>query len=215
MPLGALLASLTLKRKKAASLVAVTRELLQSAPAIIEQSLRVLLGEDLGLMIDGIFLGDTAVSPAQPAGILNGLTPLSPTAGGGINALLTDIKALLNAISPAIRPVLIANSTQAASIGILAPSSRLPVISAPHLTAGTVIAFDSAAFVSSIGAIDFSVSSNAALHTDAVPSQIGVAGSPNVVAAPTAATTALRSILECDWMLRRIRAVAVVTGVTW
>lgn len=71
-------------------------------------------------MIDGILLGNAAASSAQPASLLNGLTPLTATADGGINALLGDIKALMAAIAPAIRPVLIASSVQAASICVLA-----------------------------------------------------------------------------------------------
>ena len=99
--------------------------------------------QDIGLTIDGILLGNTAVSASQPAGLLNGLAPLTPTAGGGTNALLTDVKALINTIAPAMRPVLIVNSTQAASkLAQAAP----PIVIAPYLTAGTAICVDSAAF---------------------------------------------------------------------
>lgn len=220
IPLGALLlGSLTLKPKKAGGLTAVTRELLAGTPINVEQSLRVLLEQDIGLLVDSILLGNAAVTTAQPAGLLNGVTPLTATAGGGVNALLGDVKKLFAAITPAIKPVLIANSVQAASIGILAQASP-PVIVAPYLAADTVIAVDAAAFASALGAIDFSVSEEAALHMADAPLQIGTPGSPPTVAAPTSsmwqqALTALRVLLDCDWTLRRTGAVATITGVTW
>ena len=62
-------------------------------------------------MVDGILLGNTAAWTTQPTGLLNGLTPLAATAGGGVNALLGDIQKPLAAIAPAIKPVLIVNST--------------------------------------------------------------------------------------------------------
>jgi hypothetical protein len=88
--------------------------------------------------------------------LLNGVAPLTATAGGGTNALLGDIKKLVAAIAPAIRPVIIVNSVQAASIGILS-QSPLPVIAAPTLAADQIIAVDAAAFASSLGAPDFSI----------------------------------------------------------
>jgi len=88
-------------------------------------------------MVDGILLGNTAAWTTQPTGLLNGLTPLAATAGGGVNALLGDIQKPLAAIAPAIKPVLIVNSTQAASTAVLA-QSPLPVITASYLVADTL-----------------------------------------------------------------------------
>ena len=67
-----------------------------------------MLAQDLGLSIDNVLLGNAAA--AAPVGLLNGVTPLAATAGGGTNALLGDIKKLVAAIAPAIRPVIIANA---------------------------------------------------------------------------------------------------------
>jgi hypothetical protein len=115
--------------------------------------------------------------------------------------------------------VLIANSVQAASIGILAQSA-LPVIAAPYLAADQVVAVDAAAFASALGAPDFNVSENPTVHMDTVPLPIGTPGSPAVVAAPTqslwqTAAIGLRCLIDCDWTLRRAGAVATITGVTW
>jgi hypothetical protein len=225
IPVGALiLTALTLKPKKAASITAITRELLQGSPLNVELSLQTLLSQDIGLMIDNILLGNAASTAAQPAGILNGVTPLTATASTGAAAVLGDVKQLLNAIAPAIRPTLIMNATAAASIAMLAQQTPLPVITAPYLTAGTVIAVDAAAFVSALGMPDFSTDENPAVHMSDAPLPIvgGVAQPPVIgsVAAPVqslwqTACIGMRSIIEADWLLRRTGAVAVVTGVAW
>ena len=55
---------------------------------------------------------------------------------------------------------------------------------------------------------------------DSAPAAIGPPGSPAVIAAPTqslwqTACIGMRTLIVCDWMLRRTSAVAVVTGTTW
>ena len=57
-------------------------------------------------------------------------------------------------------------------------------------------------------------------HTDSAPAAIGPPGSPAVIAAPTqslwqTACIGMRTLIVCDWMLRRTSAVVVVTGTTW
>ena len=45
---------------------ALTRELANGAPINVELSLRTLLAQDIGLMVDGILLGNTAASASAP-----------------------------------------------------------------------------------------------------------------------------------------------------
>jgi hypothetical protein len=225
IPLAALiLGSLVLKPKKAGAICAVTKEVMQGSPLNVEQSLRVLLSEDLGLMIDGILLGSAAASAAAPAGLLNGVTPKTPTPGGGVNAVLGDVKTLLNAIAPAIRPVLVMNSTQATTFGILAPASAVPVIVAPTMTADSIAAVDAAAFASALGVPEFRTDEDPAIHMETAPLPIvgGTAQPPVIgsIAAPVQSlwqteAIGIRSIMPCDWALRRANAVAVITGTTW
>ena len=171
-------------------------------------------------MIDGILLSSSAATAAAPAGILNGVTPLTATAGGGLAALLGDMKLLTAAIAPALRPVLIVGPLQAASLGLLAPNSGLTVLISPTMTAGTVIAIDAAAFVSGMGVPAFRASPHVTLHMDSVPSALSAVGAPPTVAAPMRSAfqsdvTALRTLLPIDWALRRTGAVAVVNSATW
>ena len=123
-------------------------------------------------------------------------------------------------IAPALKPVLIAGPVQGASLGLLAPNSGAAVLIAPTVAAGTVIAVDAAAFASVLGVPAFRASQNVTLHMDTAPTALSATGSPNTVAAPMRSAyqtdvTALRSIIPCDWALRRTGAVAVVTGATW
>ena len=120
------------------------------------------------------------------------------------------IRSKRRAIDPALKPMLIANSVQTASIGVLAQSS-LPIITAPTLPSDQIIAIDAAEFASATGVPSYRASQNVTLHTDTVPSALSAVSSPNTVAAPMRSAfqtdvTALRSILPIDWALRRAGA---------
>ena len=93
---------------------------------------------------------------------------------------------------------------------------------APTVAAGTVIAVDAAAFASAMGVPAFRASANATLHEeDTTPLALGTGTQGSgVLAVPMRSTfqtdaTALRTIVPCDWVLRRTGAVAVVNGATW
>ena len=73
----------TLRGKKAANIVAINDEMVFGSPADVEMTLQTILGESLGLMIDGVLLSSAAATSAAPAGMLNGVTPLTATTGGG------------------------------------------------------------------------------------------------------------------------------------
>jgi len=214
--------SVSLGPKKAANIISVSDELMTGSPSDVEATLRAILGESLGLMIDGIFLGSGAATTAAPAGLLNGVTPLTPSAATpAASAMIADVKALTAAIAPALRPVLIAGPVTAASLNLLAPTSSLTVLVAPALTTGTVIAVDASAFVSAMGVPAFRASQHATLHEeDTTPLALGTgAQGSGVLAVPMRGTfasdvTALRTIVPCDWALRRSGAVAVVAA-TW
>ena len=67
---GALiLTALGLKPKKAASITAVTKELIAGSPINVEIGLRTLLSQDLGLAVDNVLLSNAAATTAAPAGL--------------------------------------------------------------------------------------------------------------------------------------------------
>ena len=169
----------------------------------------------------------------RPAGLRNGVTGLTPTAGGGFNALIGDLKALTGAILTATNGnirnmVYIMNPAQALSIGFIQPpnpsglfpfrdeinAGRLngrPLIQSGTVPLGVVICLDAADYVSISGDTPrFEISDQATLHMeDTTPANIGSAGSPPVVAAPVQSmfqtdSLALRLILPLNWTMRRV-----------
>ena len=97
-----------------------------------------------------------------------------------------------------------------------------PLIASTTVTLGMVILVDAADFFSASGDTpNFSVSDQATLHMeDTSPAQIGVVGSPNVIAAPTRSlfqtnSLAIRMIMDLNWTLRRTGVVAWTQAVTW
>lgn len=220
IPAGALLLTgVALPPRKAASLVALTREVLQGSPGNIEISIRTLLEQDLRLTVDGVLLGSGAGDAINPPGLLAGLSPLTPAAAGTLSEkIAADVKALVAAVAPAMRPVLLVSGPQAATLAVAA--ANLPAIMVPGLPAGQVVCVDAAAFVSALGSVEFLASEEAVIHEDTTPLPIGTPGSPATVAAPSrslfqTASTALRTILFCNWSMRRSGAVSFMTGVNW
>lgn len=215
--------AITLKPKKAANIVAVTDELLFGSPVDVETTLRAVLSESLSLMLDGILLDSGAATAIRPAGLLNGIGAITASAATPpASAMAADLKALIAAISPALRPVIITGPTTAASLGLLAPNAALTVLIAPTMAAGSVIMVDAASFVSAIGTPTFRASQNVTLHEESanpLPLGSGVQGS-GTLAVPMRSTfqsdtTALRTILPVDWTLRRANSTAYLTGATW
>jgi hypothetical protein len=213
--------------KKLASLSALTNELASYSAEDAEQIISELMEDAAAKALDSSIFSTVAVSAVQPAGILNGVTPITATAGGGTAAMVSDIGNLFGAIGDAGggQDVLIfANARQAVTLQLQAgpgfDGSR--VIATNVLAAGIIVAVDAAAFASGFGAgprID--VSENAAIHLDdSAPLPIGTAGSPNTVAAPVRSafqsdTHVLKLVIQAAWTTRLSGAVQYVTGATW
>jgi hypothetical protein len=211
---------------KFATIVGFTREL--SERADFENVARQMLNEAAALALDAALFSTAAGSTIRPRGLLNGVTPLVATTGGGFAAFQADLVALVDAIVTAgagKQIVLFANPRQAVALSLLivgANTSVLEVISTPALAAGTLVALDIGSFVSGFGSEpEFEVSTESVIHSDdTTPLAIGTAGTPNTVAAPTRSLwqtdcIALKMRLRCSWEMRASDHVAFVTGATW
>jgi HK97 family phage prohead protease len=235
--------SQTLTPKKMAVITTWTREIDEHSVPAIEGLLRNAIGEDTAISLDAVLLDANPATLVRPAGILNGVASLTPTAGGGFTALVGDIKqisgALLTGTAGNVRnPVWLMNPQQMNSAGLIAMpgagvfpfrdeigQNRLggwPIIDAGTIPLGTVIAIDAGDFVSVQGdAPRFEISDQATLHMeDTAPSDISTTGTPAVVAYPVKSMwqtdmLALRMILPINWAIRRTGTVAWVAGVTW
>jgi HK97 family phage prohead protease/HK97 family phage major capsid protein len=238
-----LFTSQTLVPKKMAVITTWTREIDEHSIPAIEGLLRNAIGEDTAISLDAVLLDANPATAVRPAGILNGVSGLTPTAGGGFNAAVGDIKgltgALLTGTAGNIRnPVYLMNPQQLASLGLIAmPGAGVfpfraevaagnlggwQIIDSGTVPMGTVIAMDAADFVSVSGdAPRFELSDQATLHMeDTAPTDISTTGTPAVAAFPVKSmwqtdSIALRLIMPVNWTIRRPGVVAWVAGVTW
>jgi hypothetical protein len=209
--------------RKLCSAVVFTREVAESSAA--EVVLRTLLRESTAFSLDGALFSNAAATTSRPAGILNGVTPLAAAPAGDETAMANDLTKLAAAIAPTtLGLVYVAHPAQAAAMKIRRGADFVGVSVWPTLgvAAGTVIALDPAAFASAFGPEpEISSSTETLVHLeDTTPAQIGTAGSPNVVAAPTRSlfqtdAIAVRLILRCAWTWRVPGAVAWISGTTW
>jgi HK97 family phage prohead protease len=235
--------SQTLLPKKMAVITTWTREIDEHSIPAIEGLLRDAIQTDTAIALDSVLIDSNAATVIRPAGILNGVSGLTPTAGGGFNALVGDIKQLTNALLTGTlgnirNPVWLMNPAQVNSIGLVASpgagvfpfreeigTGRLggwPVIDSGTVPLGTVIVVDAADFVSVTGdGPRFEISDQATLHMeDTAPTDISTSGTPAVVAYPAKSmfqtdSLALRLIMPINWTLRRTGVVSWVAGVTW
>ncbi|UPK03113.1 phage major capsid protein [Bradyrhizobium sp. 170] len=238
-----LFTSQPLTPKKMAVITTWTREINEHSVPAIEGLLRNAIQEDTAISLDTVLLDTNPATIIRPAGIRNGVTGLTPTAGGGFNALVGDIKqlsgALLTATNGNVRnPVWLMNPQQVNSISLTAMPgmsafpfrdevgrgqlNTWPIIDSGTVPLGTVIALDAADFVSVGGdAPRFELSDQATLHMeDTTPADIVGGADPGTPANPVKSlwqtdSIALRLILPINWTLRRAGVVAFVAGVTW
>lgn len=212
----------TLNPYKIAGIAVASSELFAN-PAI-EGVLQNLLGESAGPALDAVVFSNQAATAAHPAGILNGIAPLTATAGGGggNDVLLADMKQLATAIAPVLgagKLALLMHPAQGVALGMRltrdAPNV-VPLISGA-IPAGTVIAVAINAIVSSLSPPEFETSSGATLHMDNAPAPIVDGGA---MAAPVrslwqTASIAVKLYYGATWAVRSPQAVAWIQNVNW
>ena len=209
--------------RKMGSIVAITRELAEHSTA--EAVIQTLLQEDAAASLDASMFSNTAASASRPAGLLNGVTPITATSGGGATAMTADLLALVGAISDAGggSPIFIGSPKMALAASLVSNSNPdIVVWPSRALTGGTIIAIEPRAFASAFGPEpDITASTEPAFHMDdAAPAPIAVTGTPNTVSAPVRSMyqtdcVALKMILRAAWTMRAPGMVQYITGATW
>ena len=233
--------SISLTPMKMAVITTWTRELNEHSIPAIEGLLRDAIVYDTSVATDSVLLDANAATTVRPAGILNGVSGLTPTAGGGFTALTGDIKQLSGALLTGTlgnvrKPVWLLNPQQVNSAAFaIAPGAGVfpyrdevgqgrlggwPFIQSGTVPAGTVIVIDAADFVSVTGdGPRFEISDQATLHMeDTAPTDISTSGTAVAFPAKSMFQTdmlALRLILPLTWAIRRTGTIAWLTGVTW
>lgn len=203
--------------KKIAGIAVATAELL--AQASTETVVRTMLAESAGAVLDSVVFSNQAGTVAQPAGLLYGITPLTPDAGTGAksDAMAADLIALGSAIAPVAgsgRIAIIANWAQVLSF-LLRLSQSMPnvlVFSSAAVPVGTVIAIATNGIVSAMGVPTFEVSSQSTLSMN--NTAVAWPGGPVHSMWQTDAA-AIKMVLGVDWARRSNTAVAWMSGVNW
>jgi hypothetical protein len=211
-------------RKTAASFV-VTREVLEHSTPNAEKFIRAAATEAVGAEIDSAMFDAAAASTTRPAGLRNGVTTTTATAGGGDLAMMRDLGALAQAVAPVggMNLVFVAAPGEAVKIALRAgPEFKFPVLASGGLAAGFVMCIALPALVSAIDpAVRFEASKEATLHMeDTTPLAIGTAGTPNTIAAPVRSLfqtdcVGFKLLLEVSWGLRAANAVSWTSAVSW
>ena len=228
--------------KKLAVITTFTREMSEHSIPAIEGVLRDAIQEDTAVAIDSVLLDANPATTIRPAGLLNGVSVTTATAGGGVTAIIGDIKSLVNALTVAtygnIRsPVWLMNPSDMLSASMaMTPNTgifpfkdeigrgtlnNIPIIDSATVVAKTIILADAADFVVMGGeGVLWMVSDQATLHMeDTAPADL-VGGSPAVTASPQRSlfqtdSLGLRMICPLNWGFRRSGMVAWSQNVTW
>ena len=98
-----------------------------STPAI-EGVIREAIQDDTSVAVDSVLLDANPATVVRPAGLLNGVVALTATAGGGIAAIVGDIKQLVAALTTATfgnvrSPVWLMNPSDVLSASLVSAAS--------------------------------------------------------------------------------------------
>lgn len=208
-----------LEPRKIGGLVVVTRETAKSTA--ISQVVRQVLTESVSLGLDVALLGDAATSDTAPAGLRNGATSITATAGGGEAAMVDDLAALAEAVSGVgADPLFVASPKAYAKLQARLRPLSFEIVPSAALPAATVMAVAPLALAVAIDELpEFETAREGIVHESGTPEHIGTADG---IAAPSRSLyqtdcIGLRVILGASWALRAPAAssVAVIDGISW
>jgi HK97 family phage prohead protease len=229
--------SITLNPHKVGTISVHSREIAAYSNPQIDGLIRDAIVNDTQINVDSILLDAVAVSTTRPAGLTNGVTPVTASTAHGYTAILADLQGLSTPFYVANagrKLVLIMSPVQLQQLSFAAGPSGVPfgwtdqftnmftLISSATVTPGSVYMVDAVDFVSVSGAPEFEVSEVATLHMeDTTPLNIasGAQGS-GVLATPTQSMfqtgqVAIRMLANVSWAMRRPGMVQFMTGVNW
>jgi len=211
----------------------------------IESIIRQAMSDDTGIALDTYLIDNVAASAGvRPAGLLNGVTPITASAATpALAAMVADLKALVAAIAAAggggRGPIaILLNPAQALALNFVqtttgdfafssaeqaASKFGVRFIVSQTVPAGRVIAVDAADFATALGDVPrFAVSTEATLHEeDTTPLALGTGTQGSgVLAVPMRSlfqtdAVAIRMSLYVSWVMRRASMVQTIASVTW
>jgi Phage capsid family len=213
------LTSITLNSFKFCVIIPYANELgdraIDDAATIFKQ----MINEAIQLNLDAAIFSSTASSSIRPAGILAGLSSLTPTAGGGVAAMSKDLEQLVDTVD-AVNPVFVAAPGAATVLkNYVGPKFDAPILATTALAAGTIICLERDSFVSGFSPVaEFTTGEQSALHFED-SSPLPLATTTTAVASPIKSLwqqdiSALKCLFRISWGLRS-SSTAFISSVTW
>jgi hypothetical protein len=213
---------LLLQPRKLAAMSVFTRELLSHSTPSVEDLVRDIISRSIALALDKTLFGTAAGTVAAPPGLLNGITALSATAGGTVDALRIDVGNLANAVAAVggLNIVFVADPKSAVKLYLArGPGFNFDILTTGAFSTPTVACFAVDAIASvTTGGIRIESTNEAALQFDDAPGQnivdSGVTGTVRSLWQMDAVATKI--ILDTGWGLRvPTGAVAFVQSPSW
>jgi Phage capsid family len=189
------------------------------AQSNIEAVSRAIISEGLALKLDATAFDANPGDSSRPQGLLYGVAGLTPTAGGGLNALVADLRQLMAALVAAGAgrgPTIVAHPEQALTLALLAgPRFDIPVLRSSAVPAGTVIMIEASSLATAWSNVpQFEVGAHPLLtFDDTSPPSDPMTGQPSKSMFQTD-SIGLRARLTCSWGLRAPH-ISWLTGATW
>jgi hypothetical protein len=207
-----------LRPRKLSVIYSYTQEMVESSN--IENIVRQTLGEAAGLALDVKMFSADPASASAPAGLFNGVAPQTATPGGGLGAMMGDLKLLFGALATAgggKTAVIVAALPQATALKMtVGPQFDVPIIASTGLAAGTVAVVEAASFVSGFSSVpEFRVGRDASFHFDDSAPADPVMGGVPVKSMYQTDGVALRMDVFASWGLRASGHTQWLSGCTW
>jgi hypothetical protein len=226
VPQGITVASQLGPVRKIAIIEALSREMAKSTPEGGETIIGQILRDSVVRQLDSSLFSATAASASQPPGLVVGVAALAPNASGALQAALTDLRTLTDAIVAAggsgSSVMFFMSPGRAVTLKGYFPALASQIFASVTIPSGTLYAVDPKSFVSATGGIpEILASKEALIHfEDTSPQPIGVVGTPNVVAAPARSAyqtdqIMLRCVLRISWVLRVPNSAQWMSAMTW
>ena len=153
---------------KIALILTLSNQLLRSSNGeiVFEAALR----RAAALALDAAIFSDTAASAAQPAGLLNGLSPVN--AGSTLDDNLMALGDAITAAGGDANLIFITSPGRALKARALAPNAALPIYGSAAVASDTFIGICASGFFNLIGAPEIRASRETVLHMDDVPAAL-------------------------------------------
>lgn len=201
---------------KLAAITTMTNEMIRNT-GNAETMMRQALLESAGPALDLTMLAaDAAVPGLKPAGLLNGIAPLPPSAATSpYDAMVADIAAIATALAPASGaspPILIAAPAQFIALSM---SARNPwsLMQSAALPAGTVIGIIPAAVASVVEPPRIEASATTVQMDDQPSADLLTVG--RTISLYQSDAIGLRLIWPATWSLRSPSGVAWIEATNW